>query len=198
MNPFIPEEIQSDIVLASRSPRRIELLKSIDVPFRIEPAHVDIENRELQCKPEDIPVELARLKAQDISRKFPESIIIGADTVVMIGDKIFAKPAGPEQAGEFMRQLSGRVHKVVTGVAICRSARVLEIIDKAATKVKFRDITRGEIDAYVSSREGTDKAGGYAIQGLAACFVESIEGCYFNVVGLPVSLLCSLLKSISP
>jgi len=197
MNPFIPRSLQREIVLASASPRRISILEGLDVPFRSRPAHLDVDGQELPGRPYDLPVERARLKAAEVARLHPEALVIGADTVVIADGDVLGKPRGREEAREHLRKLSGRSHDVVTGVSLKIERNNIEVVDSAVTSVRFKKLSDHDIEAYVDSGEWRGKAGAYAIQGLAACFVESIEGCYFNVVGLPVALLFDLINDIA-
>ena len=145
----------------------------------------------------EAPVEyakrLAREKAHAAWERLDE-IVLGADTVVVVGDVVLEKPADPDDARAMLRMLSGREHAVITGICLRHAAGV--IVDYAETVVRFAEMMDGEIDAYVASGEPMDKAGAYAIQGLASKFVERIDGCYFNVVGLPVSLVYRHWKAI--
>ncbi|MCZ6766430.1 MAG: Maf family protein, partial [bacterium] len=145
---------------------------------------------------EEVALALARAKAADVAAKHRDAIVIGADTVVVVDGDVMGKPVDGSEAAEFLSKLSGRTHTVVTGVAVRRESDGVELFGKEATRVRFRDLSADEIDAYVRSGEPDDKAGAYAIQGLGAAFVESIDGCYFNVVGLPVVLLFDLLKRV--
>jgi septum formation protein len=119
---------------------------------------------------------------------------LGADTVVVIEGLILGKPAGPDDAARMLQTLSGATHRVVTGVCLARAPDQIEALKHETTIVEFRDLDAGEIRDYVASGEPLDKAGAYAIQGLASKFVTRIEGCYFNVVGLPIPLVCDMLK----
>lgn len=196
MNPFIPAALQTDIVLASKSPRRIDLLTGLDIRFTIDPAHVDIENRELDCEARDLPGILAGLKAEDVARRHPHSIVIGADTVVIVEGELLEKPRDDSEAALFLEKLSGRVHEVITGLAVRKNDRDLVLQESERTLVRFRELTREEITSYVASGEGRDKAGSYAIQGLGAGLVRAVDGCFYNVVGLPIALLIDMLKRI--
>jgi septum formation protein len=196
MNPFLPAFVQENIVLASRSPRRVEILRGLGIQFRIEPTHISVENHEIDCSPTDLPLVLAAMKAEDVAGRFPRATVIGADTVVLVDGEVLGKPDNDRQAASHLRKLSGRVHEVITGLAIRKNSTGLLLKGKETTKVHFRDLTDIEIEAYVVSGEGRDKAGGYAIQGLGACLAKSVEGCFFNVVGLPISLLLDLLRQV--
>ena len=180
------------LVLASQSPRRAEILKQAGFPFLVRPANVPEELRPRET-PVDFVRRLAREKAFAVERGRDE-VILGADTVVVAGGEVLGKPAGPEDAVRMLRLLSGREHHVLTG--ICLRAPERDIVDSALTKVFFAPLGEEEISSYVASGEPMDKAGAYAIQGLASKFVDRIEGCYFNVVGLPVSLVYHRLSEI--
>lgn len=180
------------IVLASQSPRRREILQQAGIPFVTRPADVD----ETQA-PGEPPVEfakrLAREKAEAV-RAALEETVLGADTVVVIDGDALGKPRDAEDAAAMLRRLSGREHEVITGVCVLRGRQAM--VDAETTRVRFVRLTEIEIAEYVESGEPMDKAGAYAIQGLASKFIDRVEGCYFNVVGLPVALVYRYLKSL--
>ncbi len=194
MNPLLPEEAQRKLILASESPRRIDILNKLGFEFRVEPPRIDEEDDAITTDPFELPLELARLKAEAVAMLFPSSLVVGADTVVILEDRVLNKPGSDGQAAAFLRSLSGKVHTVVTGLAVKQTSRNLLLCGKEKTRVQFRNLSESEITSYIASGEGRDKAGSYAVQGLGACLIRSIEGCYYNVVGLPVSLLFELLK----
>jgi septum formation protein len=198
MNPLIPEENQRNLVLASRSPRRIDILRGLEFEFTVVPARDHVENGAACDDPLERAVLRARLKAADVAPEFPAAVVIGADTIVVIGEEALDKPSDDEEAARFLRRLSGREHVVVTGVALRRARDGVDISGKEVTRVRFRELTDPEIARYVASGEGRDKAGSYAVQGLGAGLVRSIDGCFYNVVGLPVSLLFDLLRKVRP
>ena len=178
--------MEKNFILASASPRRQELLKYILPEFEIIPA--DIE----EILPKDIPAEksaeyLASQKASYISEKFPESVVIGSDTVVIIDGEILGKPADAADAEKMLKQLSGNIHSVITGV--CISCGNFKENFSCVTKVEFYPLTQNEISDYIASGEPMDKAGAYGIQGKGCLLVKSISGDFFNVVGLPVAEL---------
>lgn len=180
------------LILASRSPRRQELLARAGIPFTMRPA--DIDETWLEGEDPRAHVErLARAKAAAVAAG-PDDVVLGADTVVVVDDEILGKPADAADAARMLRRLEGREHRVLTGVCLKRGHR--EAVDSEATVVRFAPLSEAEIEAYVASGEPMDKAGAYAIQGLASKFVERVEGCYFNVVGLPVAKVHRLLKSL--
>jgi septum formation protein len=179
------------LVLASQSPRRAEILRQAGIPFTVRVALVDETPL-----PGETPVEyverLAELKAAAVDAA-PDEIVIGADTTVVIDGHMLGKPAGVADARRMLSLLSGRRHQVITG--ICLRCGAERMVDHAATAVWFAPMSEGEIADYAASAEPTDKAGAYAIQGLASKFITSIDGCYFNVVGLPIALLYRHLNS---
>ena len=198
MNPLLPESVQQDLVLASRSPRRISILRGLEFDFEVDPAHDHVENGAVCDDPFERAEVRARLKAADVASRRSRSTVIGADTVVIVDGEVLEKPADDDEALRFMRKLSGREHVVVTGVAVRRECDGLDVSGKETTRVLFRELSDVEMRRYVSSGEGRDKAGAYAVQGLGAGLVRSIDGCFYNVVGLPVSLLFDLLRKAEP
>ena len=152
--------------------------------------------------PEEAPVELvrrlAREKASFVAAHSPAgSIVVGADTEVVVDGQVLGKPADAENASRMLRMLSGRSHQVLTGVCLVRAPGTVEALDHSSTTVWFRELSDAEIGEYAASGEPFDKAGAYAIQGRASRFVTRIEGCFFNVVGLPLSLVDGMLKRIA-
>ena len=172
-------------MLASQSPRRAEILRQAGIPFTVRAVSVD-ETPLPQENPEDYVRRLAEEKARAIHAE-PRETVLAADTTVVIDGAMLGKPADAADARRMLRALSGRCHQVLTGICVRRDTEL--VLDAASTKVWFTPMTEPEIDAYVASGEPMDKAGAYAIQGLASKFIERIEGCYFNVVGLPVALV---------
>ncbi len=171
------------IVLASKSPRRSEILKNAGIDFTVRVADAD-ETIPDGTKPQDAVVFLAARKAMAVERAEDE-LVLGADTVVVLDNKVLGKPKDREDAYNMLRSLSGRVHSVFTGV--CAIGNGVSITFAEETKVEFLPLTDKEIFNYIDSNEPYDKAGAYGIQGLASKFVRGIEGDYFNVVGLPIS-----------
>ena len=182
-------------VLASSSPRRQELLKLLIPDFEVVPSDVD-ESVHAAERPEAMVARLAREKALAVQKLRPSACIIGADTVVVCEEEILGKPASTEEARSMLRKLSGKTHQVLTGV--CLLHLDVLFVEFATTEVTFCRLSGSEIQGYVQSGEPLDKAGAYAIQGLSARFVERINGCYFNVVGLPVSTLYQMMKRLGP
>jgi len=180
------------IVLASQSPRRSELLRQAGIPFVVRPANVDETPRPGEG-PEDYVKRVARDKALASGAALGE-IVLGADTVVVIGGEIFGKPIDSHDAARMLGLLANREHQVLTGICLRRGAEM--VIDCARTRVWFKPLTREEIAGYVATGEPNDKAGAYAIQGLASRFIERIEGSYSNVVGLPIELVQQVLHKM--
>lgn len=178
------------LVLASQSPRRAEILRSAGIPFQVRVAHIDES-----ALPDEPPVayvrRLAERKALAVAAA-PEETVLAADTTVVVEGEMLGKPADAADARRMLALLAGRRHEVITGIALRRASAT--ICDHAVTAVWFEPMSAAEIADYVASGEPMDKAGGYAIQGRASKFIGRIEGCYFNVVGLPVSLVYRLLN----
>jgi septum formation protein len=182
------------LVLASSSPRRQELLQRAGFEFEVRPSGAE-EVRRSGESAEDFACRAAREKALAVAASSPPgSLVLGADTVVVTGDLILGKPSDRNDAARMLRMLSGASHRVVTGVCLVSAPAQIEAVAHETTMVTFRDLEEGEIGDYVGSGEPLDKAGAYAIQGLGSRFVTRIEGCYFNVVGLPIPLLYEMLK----
>lgn len=182
------------LVLASQSPRRAEILRQAGIPFTVRAAPVDETPLDGE-KPEAYVQRLAGMKALAVPSG-PNEVILGADTTVVIDGQMLGKPVDAADAARMLTLLSGRRHEVLTGVCIKHGVEVVE--DWAVTAVWFLPMTEQEIAAYVASGEPMDKAGAYAIQGLASKFIEKIEGCYFNVVGLPIALVYRRLNQKQP
>jgi len=185
----------NQIVLASKSPRRIELLKRIIPHFQVKVSNIN-ENLKENLFPHDLAVKLSRLKAINISSKLEKGIIIGADSIVVINNKIFGKPKNSQESFEMLSQLSGKTHQVITGFTVIKNPDQLVVSDFEITEVKFRNLTTLEIKKYVEINSTLDKAGSYGIQDEAGVFVEKINGCYFNVMGLPITKLYLVLKEL--
>ncbi len=179
------------VVLASASPRRRELLSLIGIEHVVHPADIDET-----IKPGEAPaghaLRLAVEKACAIARTHPEAVVIGADTVVVLDGKVLGKPPTLEASREMIRLLNGRTHTVVTAVAVAHAGGTREGTEEVA--VTFKRLTTEEMDDYVATREGMDKAGAYGIQGFGATIVERIEGDFFAVMGLPLVRLIGLLR----
>lgn len=183
------------IILASASPRRSRLLKSLNIDFDIIPADIE-ENIDTENFSPELIEKLALEKAQNVAGKvsYP-AVIIGADTVVVIDDHILGKPKNNEEAFQMLSKLSGRTHKVITAIAVIDNELKLNMTEHVISEVTFREISSEEIIEYIKTGEPTDKAGAYAIQGIGSKFISSISGCYENIVGLSITKLAEMLLS---
>jgi septum formation protein len=173
------------LILASKSPRRRYLLKQAGLKFSVIPSSFD-ESSVTLSSPDVYVRQLAENKARDISEQYPDSWVIGADTIVFIDGTILGKPGSQAEARTMLKNLSGRTHQVLTGYCICRHRTGSRFSETLKTDVCFKKLTDREIDWYISSGEPFDKAGAYAIQGIGTFLVKRINGSYTNVVGLPV------------
>ena len=180
------------LILASASPRRRELLTRAGITVEVDPADVD-ERPEQGESPERYVERVAQLKASAGARRHPDRPVLGADTVVVVDGKVLGKPADPEDAARMLRRLAGRTHHVLTGVALAWDGQITTQVER--TEVAMSAMSEEDVAWYVASGEPMDKAGAYAIQGLASRFVTRIEGSYSNVVGLPVATVVELLRT---
>jgi septum formation protein len=182
------------LLLASSSPRRRELLRRAGFDFAVQPSDI-VEEIQQGEPPEEFARRAAREKAMHVAASSPSgSVVLGADTVVVIDGEALGKPSDLEDAARMLRLLSGRTHQVHTGICLVRAPDEIEALKHETTLVTFRELDEEEIRRYVESGEPLDKAGAYAVQGLASKFVTRISGCYSNVVGLPVALVYEILK----
>lgn len=184
--------VTGQIVLASKSPRRLELLRNAG--FSVEVRAADVEEIP---EPNELPVDYVRRLAASKAAAVPATpseLVLAADTIVVVADRILEKPADALDAARMLRQLAGREHMVYTG--ICLRHQNESVVDHAETQVEFAAMSGEEIAAYVATGEPMDKAGAYGIQGYASRFVRRIDGCYFNIVGLPVSLVYRHVSAI--
>lgn len=182
-----------DIILASASPRRKEILGNTNVEFTVIKSEIDeviLDNE----KPQQVVMRLAFEKCLDIASKHEEDLVIGADTIVVLDDKILGKPKDENEAYRMIKSLSNRTHQVITGISLINLQSNTKIIDCVVSNVKFKDLSEEDIRDYLQTNESLDKAGAYGIQGYGALLVEEIQGDYFNIVGLPISKLSDLLK----
>lgn len=182
------------LILASASPRRRELMSLLGLPFEVIVSNV-AEVTAKHLSPEETVKDLALQKARAVADNLANGLVIGADTIVVSAAKILGKPANEEEAYWMLKELSGQEHHVYTGIALLDKASGGLEVAAEVTMVKFKELSDGEIRAYLATGEPFDKAGAYAIQGRAAVFIEGIIGDYYNVVGLPVYRLAQLLKS---
>ena len=182
------------LILASRSPRRRELLRRAGFEFEVRPSSVEEVPAPGEAS-EEFARRAARDKALEVAASVaPDVLVLGADTVVVANHEILGKPADPHDAARMLHLLSGATHRVITGVCLVRAPNHVEALAHETTFVTFRSLEEDEIQSYLASGEPFDKAGAYGIQGLASKFVTRVEGCYFNVVGLPVALVYGVLK----
>lgn len=180
------------LILASQSPRRRYLLEQAGLTFAVIPSSFNEDSVQLP-NPADYVKALAEAKADEVARQYPDSWVIGADTIVTIDSAILGKPINPREARHMLERLSGQSHFVYTGYAIvCKNKRI-GISDAIKTDVQFKDLTTEEIDWYIQTGEPFDKAGAYAIQGMGTFLVRRINGSYTNVVGLPV---CEVIETL--
>jgi septum formation protein len=187
------------LILASASPRRAEILRNAGIQFEIRKTDVD-ESRIVGELPGDYVRRLALAKALSAAAEYRDPIdktlILGADTVVVVDADILGKPASQDDARSMLRRISGRVHEVHTGLALVRTPGTMQRVVEEITRVHFASLAAQEIEDYIATGEPFDKAGAYGIQGIGGRYVTRIEGCYFNVMGLPLARLWSLLSEI--
>ena len=176
------------IILASQSPRRAEILRMIGMSFKVESSNIHEEINQ-KIKQNEIPINLSKAKAEKISHKYPDRIIIGADTVVVFNKKIFGKPKDKNESKKMLKALSGNCHKVITGVTIMNKKLGIAKTFSETTKVFVQKIPTKQIEFYVNNYNTLDKAGSYGIQEWFSVWIKKINGCYYNVMGLPVSKL---------
>jgi septum formation protein len=185
----------SSFILASASPRREQLLRETGLRFDVVPGDVNEDFRR-----GEVPIEyverLSRAKCHAVSRTMPNAWVLGADTIVLVGSEVLGKPRSREEARKMLMKLSGREHRVITGFAIeNKSARIM-VSGTVESTVIFKTIEKDELEWYISTPEPYDKAGGYAVQGMAGYFVREIHGSYSNVVGLPLTEVVTALKNV--
>lgn len=182
-----------EIILASSSPRRRELLQNLGLAFTVITSDVD-ESIESELTPAQIVETLSLRKAKKVAEQREHGIVIGSDTIVVLDHRVLGKPVDEAEAFQMLLSLQGREHTVYSGVALIDASTGREEVAYSFTQVKMRNLTEQEIRAYIASGEPMDKAGSYAIQGIGATLVEGIKGDYFTVVGLPLNLTAQLLK----
>jgi septum formation protein len=194
-SPLVPAPLPAQLILASASPRRRELLAQLAIPFKVLPANIDES-----VVPGEVPWAYTRrvayAKAQYIAWQCPTAVVLGADSVVVLEHSILGKPRDPDDARQMLSRLSGRAHTVMTAVAVLYYARHVVCLDVVQTLVRLRPLSPSVIEHYITTGEPMDKAGAYAIQGVAAAFVESWKGCYTNVVGLPLRRTAAFLQAV--
>lgn len=181
------------IILASNSPRRKQLLQMIGLEFTVKTSNFD-ETGKLDLDPIQLVEYLSFQKAQSVAIKHPNMIVIGADTVVVLDKKIIGKPKNSTDAKKILRKLSNKMHLVITGYAIIDTSTTRRVTNSVTSKVFMKKIPEKQIESYVKTGEPLDKAGAYGIQGLGSILINKIEGDYFNVVGLPIKELTTDLE----
>ena len=189
-------KISGRLILASVSPRRIELLKLVGLDFEVMPSGIDEAFRRGETPREHV-LRLSEEKAHAVARSHPDAWVLGADTVVIIADEVLGKPGSVAEAKEMLEKLSGQEHEVFTGFSIARQKTGILIREVVESKVLFREIAGDEMDWYTGSEEPYDKAGAYAVQGMGAFFIREIRGSYTNVMGLPLCEVLDALKRVS-
>jgi len=187
--------MSSRLILASKSPRRYELLRQVGLEFEVVPSRVK-EDFVKGESPREHVIRLAETKARDVGNGYPDRWVIAADTIVYINGSILGKPNNRQEALEMLRCLSGQEHWVLTGFAVCHLAKGKADKEAVQTAVKMKNLTPAEMEWYVQTGEPFDKAGGYAIQGVGSFMIESIRGSYTNVVGLPICELIQMLNRL--
>ncbi|WP_300276803.1 Maf family protein [Peptacetobacter sp.] len=182
------------IILASGSPRRKEILENMNLKFDIIKSSIEetiIENE----NPKDLVKRLSYEKAFDVAKKNKGSIVIGSDTIVVLENQILGKPNDKKEAFEMLKNMSGKEHSVITGISMIYLDENKEIKDFCVSKVKFKELSDKDINAYIETGEYKDKAGAYGIQGIGSILVEYIKGDYFNIVGFPISYASEIFKN---
>ncbi len=182
-----------EVILASASPRRKQILENTKLQFSIEKSNIDevfFENE----TPENMVMRLAYEKAFDVAKYNQDKLVIGADTIVVLEDKVLGKPKDKQDAYDMIKNLSNKTHKVITGISLINLSINKIVKDYVVSYVTFKNLSEDSIKDYISTKESLDKAGAYGIQGYGALLVDHIQGDYFNIVGLPISRLSDLLK----
>lgn len=182
----------TSLILASSSPRRRELLQTLGLSFTIQTSDVD-ETTAPGYSPKEVVEELAMRKAQAVASRIKEGVVLGSDTIVVLGEEILGKPVDEADAFRMLSALQGQEHTVYSGVALIDAATGRAEVSYSHTRVRIRHLTEKEIEAYIATKEPMDKAGSYAIQGIGSTIVEGINGDYFTVVGLPLCLTANML-----
>ncbi len=188
---------EAPLILASESPRRRELMKALGVDFQVCPAAIDEEKLRREVKtPEELAQKLALAKAQAVCDENPGSVVLGADTLVCLGSRIFGKPADAQEAREMLLALRGRPHRVITGLALITPGAMTPLVAHVGTSVLMRSYSDDEMAAYIASGGPLDKAGAYGVQDVDFHPAAPVNGCYFNVVGLPLCAASEILRQV--
>ncbi len=184
-----------ELVLASASPRRQQLLHQIGLSFTVSPSSFEETDRSLGS-PSELALHNAIGKARQVASETGSGLVLGADTVVVWQGQVLGKPRNRADARQMLQMLSGQWHQVITGLALVQAPQGHEMQEAVSTRVHMRELTSRDIEHYLDSDEPYDKAGAYGIQGLAGQFIDRIDGCYFNVVGLPLSKVVEMLRAM--
>ena len=184
------------LVLGSRSPRRRLILESLGLDFAVDSPDVPEDFLEGEA-PEEHVLRLARVKAEAVSARHEAGTVLSADTIVLLDGRLLGKPDGPDDATRMLKSLRGRWHEVLTGLAVVRCSDGVSAAGHERTRVLVRDLSDRQIEDYVAGGEPLDKAGSYAIQDCGSALVERVDGCFYNVVGLPVVRLCRVLERLA-
>lgn len=195
---LLPPWPRTKLILASNSPRRAEILRNAGFAFEVRPAHID-ETRKSRESGRAYVLRLAKEKASAVAERVKRShgaVVLGADTIVLAQGRILGKPQDVREARRMLRSLSGKTHEVLTGVCLVSISHRKALSHVESTRVHFVKLSNRQIDDYIATGEPFDKAGGYGIQGLGGRFIDRIEGCYFNVMGLPISRVWSMLRRL--
>ncbi|MBN1971884.1 MAG: septum formation protein Maf [Candidatus Delongbacteria bacterium] len=189
------DSIKKQVVLASKSPRRKELLEKFNIDFIVDPSNSD-EDIDFESDFECYVIKIAELKCMEVAKRYSNSIIVSSDTIVVHNDTILTKPTDRKSAREMLEKLSGNTHLVYTSIFVFDQAKNKKLYECVTTKVLFFDLTDKEIDSYLDSSEPYDKAGAYGIQGIGARFVKNIEGCFYSVMGFPISRFIRMIEQL--
>jgi septum formation protein len=187
---------EEPLILGSGSPRRAGILRGLGLEFDVDPSGIPEDPLDGEG-PEDHVTRLALAKALEVATRYERGTVLGADTIVVLDGRLLGKPEGPAEAERMLRAIRGRWHDVVTGVAAIRASDEASASGHERTRVLVRDLSDEEVRAYVAGGEPLDKAGSYAIQGCGSAVVERVEGCFYNVVGLPVVRTCRVLEELA-
>lgn len=196
---LLPPWPRTKLILASNSPRRAEILRNAGFAFEVRPAHIDETRRERESG-RAYALRLAKEKAGAVAERMKRSsgaVVIGADTIVLAQGTILGKPQDVREARRMLRLLSGKTHEVLTGVCVIAISHRKTLSHVESTRVHFVKLSNRQIDDYIATGEPFDKAGAYGIQGVGGRFIDRIDGCYFNVMGLPISRVWSMLRRLS-
>ncbi|ETW99182.1 MAG: hypothetical protein ETSY1_16045 [Candidatus Entotheonella factor] len=183
----------SNLILASASPRRQALLSQLGTPFTVLPADIDERHDDGEV-PRDYVMRMSRTKAEHVAQQYPDAWVLGADTIVTIDGRILGKPKDAADAAAMLSSLSGQVHDVMTGLALVQHDQGYMALETVSTRIYFHTLSDADISTYIAAKKPFDKAGAYAIQDQEGVLVDRYEGCYTNVVGLPLQRTAAMLR----